>query len=313
MTLQITMIFVSNFIEIGVPFLKKKLKMRSEEKNLKKQANTRSQVGDDGTVRLAGDDDDDLPYFEREMLAPVYGGVLEEYTELFIQYGYVTLFACAFPLSSFAAMVNNLLEVKVDGFKLLLATQRPKYLGAEDIGTWQSVLEFMSYLAVASNCAIICFTSGVFKGDQADRTSVEYQDCVNKCDPEMTDAVTALGVASNSTEWLVIQAAQVASEKVTECLTECACDTSIDTCYPLATRIWIFVVSEHFLLGSKILLAWLIPDKPRFVEEAEARAEVEKELENWTPESADRVDEETLRAWDQSVDTTDIYDNEGHK
>jgi hypothetical protein len=97
------------------------------------------------------------------MSSPVHGGVLEEYTEMFIQFGYVTLFACAFPLSSLCALLNNIIEIKVDGFKLLFATQRPRYQGAEDIGTWQSVLEFMSIVSVISNCAIICFTSGVFK------------------------------------------------------------------------------------------------------------------------------------------------------
>lgn len=53
----------------------------------------------------------------------VYGGVFEEYQEMVIQFGYVTLFAAAFPLTAALALLNNLIEIRTDAYKLLHATQ----------------------------------------------------------------------------------------------------------------------------------------------------------------------------------------------
>eukprot|EP00299_Pterocystis_sp_00344_P006882 c1945_g1_i1.p1 GENE.c1945_g1_i1~~c1945_g1_i1.p1 ORF type:complete len:810 (+),score=205.98 c1945_g1_i1:46-2475(+) len=306
MTLQLTMIFVSNFMEIGLPFLMKKIKVMRELKAARGRPKSRSIVAEDGANGggLA------MPKFELEMHANVYGGVLEEYTELFIQFGHITLFASAFPLSSMCALLNNIIEVKVDGFKLLLANQRPRYLGAEDIGTWQIVLEFMSYVSVISNCAIICFTSEVFKGKVVDRDSSDYMTCVSKCNSDYNVALGFMGNYTTVTDWVGVANTQIAVGDFSACLDKCACDSPIDTCYPLSWRIWIFVVSEHILLGAKLLLAWMIPDKPSFVEEAEAREEVEKHLEHWDPNEEETVDESVLREWDNGEDNNDSWDNE---
>lgn len=41
-------------------------------------------------------------------------------------------------------------------------SRRPEPRGAEDIGTWYTILTIMSSLAVVSNSAIIAFTSDIF-------------------------------------------------------------------------------------------------------------------------------------------------------
>ena len=41
-------------------------------------------------------------------------------------------------------------------------SRRPEPRGAEDIGTWYTILTIMSSVAVASNSAIIAFTSELF-------------------------------------------------------------------------------------------------------------------------------------------------------
>jgi len=281
-------------------------------KEVKKERSKVVGAEESGVVLV--DDAVSLPYFELEALQPEYPGVLDDYMELFIQYGYVTLFAVAFPLSSLCAWLNNIFEVKMDGFKILMASQRPKYMGAEDIGTWQVVLEFVSYLAVASNCALICFTSGVFKGDPADRTTSDYINCAQNCNNRWAANVTAdITTAFNATDWLTVEAADQTLASLSDCFDICACDTTIQTCYQLYTRIWIFLISEHVLLIAKVLLAWLIPDKPAWVEEAEARADIEDELEKYANQDEVSADSETNRQWDQSVDAVEVYDNEGQK
>jgi len=76
-----------------------------------------------------------------------------------IQYGYVTLFAAAFPLAPFLAFLNNIVEIRTDAFKLLKSTQRPEYQGAQDIGTWYKILNILGFVAVLTNCLLISITS----------------------------------------------------------------------------------------------------------------------------------------------------------
>lgn len=68
-------------------------------------------------------------------------GTLEDYAELAVQYGYVTLFVAAFPLAPFLAYVSNLVEIRTDGWKLIHAFRRALPSGAQDIGTWMAILQ----------------------------------------------------------------------------------------------------------------------------------------------------------------------------
>ena len=52
-------------------------------------------------------------------------GLLNEYLELAIQYGFITLFVAAFPLAPLFALINNVLEIRLDATKV---TARSLYL-----------------------------------------------------------------------------------------------------------------------------------------------------------------------------------------
>ena len=75
----------------------------------------------------------------------------------------VVLFAPAFPIASAICWVTFVLEIKADAFKLLRNTRRPRYLGAEDIGSWQKVLWFLSTISVLTNTALIGAVSSQFQ------------------------------------------------------------------------------------------------------------------------------------------------------
>ena len=62
---------------------------------------------------------------------------------------------------------SNYIELLVDGWKLCQLYRRPTPKGAQDIGTWQSILEVMGFLSVLTNVGIICFT-GNFMPDGYD-------------------------------------------------------------------------------------------------------------------------------------------------
>lgn len=85
--------------------------------------------------------DFELTEAELQSLMTVYPRPLDDYLEMFIQFGYVLLFSPAFPLAAFCALINNLLEIRVDAFKLCNAVQRPFGRQVKDIGAWQRAME----------------------------------------------------------------------------------------------------------------------------------------------------------------------------
>lgn len=70
---------------------------------------------------------------------------------LVIQFGFVTLFVASFPLAPLLALVNNLLEIRVDAWKMTTQFRRIVPEKAQDIGAWQPILQGVAILAVASN------------------------------------------------------------------------------------------------------------------------------------------------------------------
>lgn len=82
-------------------------------------------------------------------LLPQYEGTFEDYLEMFIQFGYVTLFSSAFPLAAMCAFLNNLIEIRSDAFKLCCVFQRPFGIRAQSIGVWQ-----VSVVLLFTSCPI---------------------------------------------------------------------------------------------------------------------------------------------------------------
>ena len=63
-------------------------------------------------------------------------GTFEEYLQLMIQFGFVTLFSAAFTLAPLIAILQNMTIVKVERYKMLDLFRRPLPLGAKNIGNW---------------------------------------------------------------------------------------------------------------------------------------------------------------------------------
>lgn len=80
----------------------------------------------------------------------VYPRPLDDYLEMFIQFGYVLLFSPAFPLAAFCALINNLFEIRVDAFKLCNAVQRPFGRQVKDIGAWQRAMEVSGFFTMGT-------------------------------------------------------------------------------------------------------------------------------------------------------------------
>lgn len=68
-----------------------------------------------------------------------------------IQFGFVTLFVASFPLAPLLALVNNILEIRVDAWKLTTQFRRMVPEKAQDIGAWQPIMQGIAILAVVTN------------------------------------------------------------------------------------------------------------------------------------------------------------------
>uniref|UniRef100_A0A8D2LFV1 Anoctamin n=1 Tax=Varanus komodoensis TaxID=61221 RepID=A0A8D2LFV1_VARKO len=86
-------------------------------------------------------------------------GLFYEYLEMVIQFGFVTLFVASFPLAPLLALINNLLEIRVDAWKITTQFRRMVPRKAQDIGAWQPIMQGIAILAVVTNAMIIAFTS----------------------------------------------------------------------------------------------------------------------------------------------------------
>ena len=85
--------------------------------------------------------------------------LINEYLEMVLQFGFVTIFVAAFPLAPLFALINNALEIRLDARKMVTAFRRPVARRVKDIGAWLRIMDFISKLAVLSNGVIIAFTS----------------------------------------------------------------------------------------------------------------------------------------------------------
>jgi len=96
---------------------------------------------------------------EHELSLPAYQGTFVEYNEMILQFGYMTLFAVAYPLGAVLCFLNNVLERQTDAMKVLLFCRRPRASRANSIGVWAEILQFISILAVFTNCLIMYLSS----------------------------------------------------------------------------------------------------------------------------------------------------------
>ncbi|XP_066546796.1 anoctamin-7 isoform X2 [Amia ocellicauda] len=86
-------------------------------------------------------------------------GLFEEYLEMVLQFGFITIFVAAFPLAPLFALLNNWVEIRLDAQKFVCEYRRPVAERAQNIGVWFNILEALSHLSVIVNAFLIAFTS----------------------------------------------------------------------------------------------------------------------------------------------------------
>ena len=77
-----------------------------------------------------------------------------------LHYGFVTMFVAAFPLGPLFALINAIIEIRLDAIKFLCYFRRPDVARVADIGAWYGVLEALTRASVLVNAFLLAFTSG---------------------------------------------------------------------------------------------------------------------------------------------------------
>nr|XP_057933639.1 anoctamin-1a isoform X1 [Doryrhamphus excisus] len=133
----------NNLFEIGIPKLKKMLRKKSSDLDTKREE------------ELAKT----LKRHEKDHFLGPFVGLNPEYMEMIIQFGMVTLFVASFPLAPLFALLNNIIEIRLDAKKFVMELRRPIAVKAKDIGIWYNLLRGLSKVAVILNAFVIAFTS----------------------------------------------------------------------------------------------------------------------------------------------------------
>ncbi|XP_062051671.1 anoctamin-1 isoform X1 [Lepus europaeus] len=134
----------NNLFEIGIPKMKKfirSLKLKRQSASAHEESVKKKQR------------------YEVDFNLEPFAGLTPEYMEMIIQFGFVTLFVASFPLAPLFALLNNIIEIRLDAKKFVTELRRPVAVRAKDIGIWYNILRGVGKLAVIINAFVISFTS----------------------------------------------------------------------------------------------------------------------------------------------------------
>ncbi|RWS08974.1 anoctamin-10-like protein [Dinothrombium tinctorium] len=94
--------------------------------------------------------DDESPKVLEEALKSAYSSSYADYLELYLQFGYISLFSAIYPNAALFALLNNLLlESFTDAYKLCKIHQRPLIKSAKGIGVWENAFAMLSIISLA--------------------------------------------------------------------------------------------------------------------------------------------------------------------
>uniref|UniRef100_H2U331 Anoctamin n=1 Tax=Takifugu rubripes TaxID=31033 RepID=H2U331_TAKRU len=216
--------------------------------------------------------------WEQDYDLQVFGqlGLFQEYLEMVIQFGFITLFVASFPLAPLLALFNNIIEVRVDSWKLTTQFRRPVAAKAHSIGAWQEILNGMAILSVVTNAFIVAFTS-----DMIPRLVYMY---AYQPDGEMN----MKGYINNSLSVFNISEFPETLWIYFRCFFVLFPCRYRDYRYPpghqkqythtmqfwhiLAAKLAFIIIMEHVVFLVKFFVAWMIPDVP-----SDVRARIKRE------------------------------------
>ncbi|TMS35135.1 hypothetical protein L596_002595 [Steinernema carpocapsae] len=263
--------FFNAFMEIGYPLVMnmfRRWKLRIPETRKQKDARRRKEKQTEMGKMPSGR----VTRYEWDYaLNPIYDQFLfDEYLEMVIQFGFVTLFVSAFPLAPLFALLNNILEIRLDAYKFTVTTRRPLAASARNLGMWNTILDGISKVAVLTNALVIAFTSDFVPKMLYMFTHSSLLGYVNDSLSyfDSADLVIKHSDYKNVTvcrfkDYRKIPCS-LAGRMPTSLSGECDDDYgySFERWYVLVARLAFVLIFEHFVFLIKAFVAYVIPDIP---------------------------------------------------
>ncbi|KAM4618259.1 anoctamin-1 [Polymixia lowei] len=249
----------NNVFEIVIPKLKKMYRTMQEEKGKKQAAN---------------DEEDEMEsrpkqQFDKDFALEPFEGVSPEYMEMIIQYGFVSLFVASFPLAPAFALLNNVIEIRLDAAKFVSEIRRPDAVRCKDIGIWYNILCGISKFSVITNAFVISFTSEFIP-----RMVYQYMYSVNGTMDGYTEHSLAYFNVSNfppgtaPTSTLVTGVSMCRYKDYRDPPWEPDAYTFSKPYWSvLAARLAFVIFFQNLAMFLSMLVAWMIPDVPRSLRE----------------------------------------------
>eukprot|EP00063_Salmo_salar_P005019 XP_013979854.1 PREDICTED: anoctamin-10-like isoform X2 [Salmo salar] len=92
---------------------------------------------------------------------PPFPGLFAEYIELLLQFGYLSLFSCVYPLTAVLLLLNNITEIRGDAYKICKLFRKPFSAPVSNMGVWQTAFEVLGFVSVMSNCWLLLLSPRV--------------------------------------------------------------------------------------------------------------------------------------------------------
>nr|XP_040029525.1 anoctamin-4 isoform X5 [Gasterosteus aculeatus aculeatus] len=220
-----------------------------------------------------------FPQWERDYnLQPMNAyGLFDEYLEMILQFGFTTIFVAAFPLAPLLALLNNVIEIRLDAYKFVTQWRRPLPSQAKDIGIWYGILEGIGILSVITNAFVIAVTSDFIprlvyaykygpcagQGRAGEGCMIGYvnaslsvfrvSDFESRSQP-MTNGSELFGEAVKYCRYRDYREPPDSAEPYSY---------TLQFWHVLAARLAFIIVFEHMVFAIKTLIAYLIPDLPK--------------------------------------------------
>ncbi|XP_068163555.1 anoctamin-4-like isoform X1 [Antennarius striatus] len=251
----------NNFMELGYPLIQ----------NWWTQRRLRREHGQRAAASF--------PQWERDYnLQPMNAsGLFDEYLEMILQFGFTTIFVAAFPLAPLLALLNNIIEIRLDAYKFVTQWRRPLPSQAKDIGIWYGILEGIGISSVITNAFVIAVTS-----DFIPRLvyAYKYGPCAGQgragegCMMGYVNASLSVFRVSDFEKRSrpTTSGAELGGEPVEYCRyrdyreppdSADPYSYTLQFWHVLAARLAFIIVFEHMVFAIKTLIAYLIPDLPK--------------------------------------------------
>ncbi|XP_056312131.1 anoctamin-2b [Danio aesculapii] len=241
----------NNVFEIGIPKLKKLCR------TLKDKDREAKEIVEQPGRRQQWHMDYDLEPFE---------GLTPEYMEMIIQFGFVSLFVASFPLAPLFALLNNVIEIRLDAKKFVTELRRPDAVRTKDIGIWYNILSGLGKFSVIINAFVISFTS-----DFIPRLVYQYM---------YSETGTMHGFINHTLSYFNVSNFKPGTVPSMSDITVCRYKDYREPPWSnepyqfskqywsvLAARLGFVILFQNLVIIMSMLVAWLIPDMPKNISE----------------------------------------------